>query len=98
MDESPLDPESRDAATLKLEAQLHAMRSMIALLVADNPNVFHLLTRYSAVIQEMALNAAVTDQQIAQIRDEFDTVLESVAAVHKVLGIDPRADDDQAQP
>lgn len=89
MNELPTDPRAQSYAILKLEAQVHAMRSMIALLVADNAAVLKGLKHYAGMVEDIGLAAMLTDEQIFQMRDEIDAVLETVSLLHKALGIDP---------
>lgn len=92
MNELPIDPRAQSYAILKLEAQVHAMRSMIALLVADNAAVLKGLKQYAGMVEDIGMGAMLTDDQVGQMRDEIDSVLETVRLLHDALGIDPEAD------
>jgi hypothetical protein len=89
MDELPVDPRAQTQAILRLEAQVLAMRSMIALLVADNAMVLKGLKQYATMVEAIGLGSMLTDQQIIQMRDEIGSVLETVSLLHNALGIDP---------
>lgn len=89
MDELPTDPRAQSYAILKLEAQVHAMRSMIALLVADNAAVLKGLKHYAGMAEDIGLGAMLTDDQVVQMKGEIDAVLETVSLLHSALGIDP---------
>ncbi|QJW84374.1 hypothetical protein HK414_13055 [Ramlibacter terrae] len=91
MDELPTNPEAQSAAILTLEARVHAMHSMIALLVADNAAVIERLKEYAGIVEDIGLATPLTDQQISTMHREIEGVLHTVAAIHQRLGIDPSA-------
>lgn len=89
MNELPTDPHVQSYAILRLEAQGHAIRAMLALLIADNPTALEGLRRYANMVEDLGLAAMLTDEQITQMRGEMDLVLDAAGSIHGALGIGP---------
>jgi hypothetical protein len=94
MNELPTDPRAQGLAILRLEAQVQALRFMVALLIADNGTVLKGVRHYAGMVEDISLASMATDDQITTMREEFESVLESIDKFHKAAGIDP----DRAEP
>lgn len=75
MNELPIDSRAQSYAILKLEAQAHATRSMIALLAAQNAAVLKGLKHYAGMVEDIGVGAMLTDDQVGQMRNEIESVL-----------------------
>ena len=69
----PTDPIS--VAILDLEAQVHAHRLMLGLLLADNELALKVLRHIAPSLPDLSLRLPVTDRQIAVMTDEVAAVL-----------------------
>lgn len=78
------------AAILALQAQTMALRGMVGNLLADNANALHLTRMHAGMVEDQAMMMLISDDQITQVRAEYDAVLEAVDAFHARCGIDSR--------
>lgn len=87
MNEAPSSPEAY--AILKLEAEVHALRSITSLLVADSAMATKMLRTMAGLAEEVALGSLLSDAQIVHFRNYIESVVEAVASTHERAGINP---------